>query len=82
MPSRFSRVLRIYAVDANAGCCELNDNPCNIRWQVDANYDALAATGHAAAAPPSAPRNSRRLMCAPRLTRQHRIGSNECFDKG
>ena len=29
-----------------------------------------------------APKNSRRLMSAPRLRRQHRIGSNECFDRG
>ena len=28
------------------------------------------------------PRNSRRLMPAPRLRRRHRIGSNEYFDRG
>ena len=42
---------------------------------------ARAASGHAAAAPPRTPRNSRRLMSAPRLRRRHRIGSNECFDR-
>ena len=35
-----------------------------------------------AAAPPRTPRNSRRLMSAPRLRTRHRIGSNEHFDRG
>ena len=43
---------------------------------------ARAASGHAAAAPPRTPRNSRRLMSAPRLRRRHRSGSNEYFDRG
>ena len=35
-----------------------------------------------AALPPRTPKKSRRLMSAPRLRRRHRIGSNECFDRG
>jgi hypothetical protein len=43
---------------------------------------ARAASGNDTAAPPRAPRNSRRLMSAPRLGTRHRTGSNECFDRG
>src|SRR5262245_20678548 len=43
---------------------------------------ARAASGQAAAAPPTRLRNSRRLMSAPWLRSQHRIGSNEYFDRG
>jgi len=42
---------------------------------------ASATTGHEAA-PPTKPRNFRRLMPAPWLRRQHLTGSNECFDRG
>ena len=42
---------------------------------------ARAGSGHAAA-PPRTPRNSRRLMPVPWLRRQHRIGSNQPFDRG
>ena len=35
----------------------------------------------AATAPPRTPRNSRRRMSAPRLRRQYRIGSSNCFDR-
>ncbi len=40
-----------------------------------------AASGHAAAAPPRTPRNSRRLMPSPMLKTRHRNGSNEDFDR-
>ena len=43
---------------------------------------ARAASGHAAAAPPRSVMNSRRRMSAPKLRRQHLIGSNEYFDRG
>src|SRR5215203_3980713 len=42
---------------------------------------ARAESGHVAA-PLRMLRNSRRLMSAPWLRRRHRIGSNECFDRG
>jgi hypothetical protein len=46
---------------------------------------ALALSGHVAAAPPIAPRNSRRRMSAlsfRRSRRPHRTGSNNSFDRG
>ena len=43
---------------------------------------ARAASGHVAAAPATSVMNSRRLIAAPGLRRRHRIGSNECFDRG
>ena len=43
---------------------------------------ACTASGQATAAPPRSVMNSRRLMFAPNLRRQHLIGSNEYFDRG
>jgi hypothetical protein len=43
---------------------------------------ARAVSGHATAAPPKSVMNSRRCMSAPKLRRQHCIGSNEYFDRG
>ena len=42
---------------------------------------ARATSGQVAAAPLKAPRNSRRLMSAPRLRRRASCASNECFDR-
>ena len=43
---------------------------------------ARAASGHATAAPPRTPRNSRRRMSASLLRTRHRNGSNEHFHRG
>jgi hypothetical protein len=43
---------------------------------------ARAPNGHVAAAPLRSVMNSRRRISAPKLRRQHCIGSNEYFDRG
>jgi hypothetical protein len=43
---------------------------------------ARVVSGHATAAPPKSVMNSRRCMSAPKLRRQHCIGSKEYFDRG
>jgi hypothetical protein len=43
---------------------------------------AIAASGHAAVAPPRSVMNSRRFMSAPKLRRQDCIGSNDYFSSG
>jgi hypothetical protein len=42
---------------------------------------ARAMSGHVAAAPPRSVMNSRRLIFAPKLRRQHPVGSNEYFNR-